>query len=643
MRITKINIPKELINNGLESVKMHRLGQVVLLTGKNGSGKTRLLELILNTLTKKPKAIEVSQAKANLEIYNKELIEHNTQLEISEDKLASIIDDSINSPIKSRIESLKRQIKSDEKQIKERQDVLSWNLIETDKLQNQYVIVPFIPKSLNLQDSNNYNKNQLKTSALHIDAVGVNSLAEGTFARIQVIQERFYNATHQNIVVSPEEKTNAIDDYNKLKDLIKLFLNTELERNIDGEPTIFGFPLGKSKLSDGQKVLIQLCLAIHCQNKSLDELILFLDEPENHLHPSVIIETIDRIINLIPNGQIWISTHSIPLIASFNPSNVWYIDQGKVSYAGSIPEIVLSSLIGDENQVSKLQDFISLPGIFALNRYAFESLFKPVSVITDKNDNQSLQIRDEIKLHLKDKNKIRILDFGAGKGRLLCNIIENNKELIQDFIKWFEYIAYDKFNTDKPECISILEKIFEEPEKRYFNDFNSLFTIYDRESFDVVIMCNVLQEIDPNDWLRMFSKDGDISNLLSENGILLIVEDQEIPVGEKAFQKGFIVLDTPEIKELFQIKERDTDFGFSDVRNDGRLKAHRIKKEYLKRITDESRISCLKILNRKSLNKILEIRSEELSYRNGKKHGFWIQQLANTTLCLEELTNNNQV
>jgi predicted ATPase len=78
---------------------------------------------------------------------------------------------------------------------------------------------------------------------------------------------------------------------------------------------LFGFPLGQSNLSDGQKILLQLCLAIHCQQESLEDLVLFLDEPENHLHPSVIIETIERIKEEVSNGQIWISTHSIPLLS----------------------------------------------------------------------------------------------------------------------------------------------------------------------------------------------------------------------------------------------------------------------------------------------------------------------------------------
>lgn len=60
MRITKVEIPKDLIDNGLEHVKMDKLGQIVLLAGKNGSGKTRLLDLIFNEIAKKPKKNDIN-------------------------------------------------------------------------------------------------------------------------------------------------------------------------------------------------------------------------------------------------------------------------------------------------------------------------------------------------------------------------------------------------------------------------------------------------------------------------------------------------------------------------------------------------------------------------------------------------------
>ena len=212
--------------------------------------------------------------------------------------------------------------------IRTNKEITDWKLIETDELLEGYAIVPFVPKDLNVQDCNDFRTREIAAHAKKLDPVGVNSLAHGTLPRILVVQERWFNATHQDSNFSPQEKQSAINEYMQLKDLLKTFLDADLERNINGEPTIFGFPLGQANLSDGQKVLIQLCLAIHCQQKSLDDLILFLDEPENHLHPSVIIETIARIINKTPHGQIWISTHSIPLLSPFHPSPIWFMVVG---------------------------------------------------------------------------------------------------------------------------------------------------------------------------------------------------------------------------------------------------------------------------------------------------------------------------
>ncbi|MGB1316491.1 MAG: AAA family ATPase, partial [Chitinophagales bacterium] len=431
-------------------------------------------------------------------------------------------------------------------------------------------------------------------------------------------------------------KKIAKEDYEKLKKIINLFLNTTLDRNANGEPTLFGFTLAKANLSDGQKILLQLCLAIHCQGAALDEVILFLDEPENHLHPEIIIETVERIIEHIPNGQVWIATHSIPLLSYFGASNIWYMADNKVNYAGNKPEEVLKSLLGDDEKIGKLQDFINEPGLMALHRHAFESLFMPEAVNTGSDDPQNLQIKDAVKAFIKDEKKVKILDYGAGKGRLLANVAEANAEPIESFRKWFDYVAYDEYDNDKAECLNKLESIYTDYKDRYFNDFTNLYSKYNKGRFDIVIMCNVLHEIDPKDWIDLFKKNGKISKLLSENGILLLVEDQEMPVGEKAYQKGFIVLDTPQIKELFKIEEEEIDDTFFDSKKNGRLKAHLIKKEFLMRIDAGSKQAALEDIHATAAEKIKAVRTIEANYKNGKKHGFWLQQYANTGLAIAE-------
>ncbi len=122
---------------------------------------------------------------------------------------------------------------------------------------------------------------------------------------------------------------------------------------------------------------------------------------------------------------------------------------------------------------------------------------------------------------------------------------------------------------------------------------------------------------------------------LHENGFLLLVEDQRIPVGEKAHEHGFFVLDTPQLKTLFCIKESDIAekrFVHDDCRNDGRLKAHLLSKPLLGRITSETKSKAIKQLLETARTQIREVRQKEASYSNGQLHAFWTQQLANADM-----------
>lgn len=471
MKITDINISEELINNGLKPVKMKRLGQVVLLAGQNGSGKTRLLNLIAETINSKPKKSKIDKLDSDIQEHKDAIEGQQRQIESFQKSLETETRAPNIKIAEHQIDQCKNNIRQYEIQLSKYDEIGKWNFIQTNEIAENYTIIPFVPKSLDLKDANNFNKKTLLSNAGKVDTVGVNSLSEGTFARIQVIQDRWHNATHQDSEHPKEDIEEAVVEYESLKELIKIFLNTDLGRNLNGEPTLFGFSLGQSNLSDGQKVLLQLCLAIHCQDEKLENLILFLDEPENHLHPSVLIQTIERVLEKIPNGQLWISTHSIPLLSYFDPSNIWYVENNKISYAGTGPEKVLKSLVGDENRISKLQDFISLPGQLALNRHAFESLFHPEVVMTDSSDPQTLQIRDELKGYVEDDAKIRVLDYGVGKGRLLANILSSITEPISNFNKRFEYVAYDKYPEDKDECLKTYLNTLILPKKTTFTRF----------------------------------------------------------------------------------------------------------------------------------------------------------------------------
>ena len=148
--------------------------------------------------------------------------------------------------------------------------------------------------------------------------VGLHDINANVLARIQLLTNQFWMVTHQNY--SGENKDEIIGQYNNLKEIIGTLLGQEISTNHNQDATLFNKRIFEANLSDGQKILLQLAVAIHAQGGKLKEAIILLDEPENHLHPSAAIEVIGKIIHEIPEGQIWISTHNISIIAHFNQS-----------------------------------------------------------------------------------------------------------------------------------------------------------------------------------------------------------------------------------------------------------------------------------------------------------------------------------
>jgi len=632
VKITEVNIPKSQ-SDGLEEIKMSRLGNIVLIAGKNGAGKTRILNKIFKTFETKPKKKEVENCPNNITTKKQTIENCHQQIDMLEKQLNSIpASSSQRTNIENNIKNYKTTITSFEDAIKIDNEKLMWNFIVTDEQSDNYTMVQFVPKSLVLKDCNTLTKKDLISYAERVNSVGISNLKDGTFAKIQDVQNKWFEATHQNSKLNQIEKDTANINYENLKHAIKTFLNTDMDRDINGDATLFNFPLGQSKLSDGQKILLQLCVAIYSQGVALNDLILVMDEPENHLHPSVIIETLEQIQKSVTNGQIWIATHSIALLAHFDSSALWYVESGKITYAGRTPESVLRSLLGKDDEIVRLQDFISLPAQFATSKYAFECLLEPRALQTASNDTQVRQIRSELRSITKN-GKIRVLDYGAGKGRLIANL-SGYETLLQKI----EYIAFDKYDNDKSACTDNIIKVFGTCDKRYYNDMRGLFSDYSKASFDVVIMCNVLHEIDPNEWLRLFRKDGEVSGCLKKNGVLLLIEDCRIPVGEMAYQKGFLVLDTPQLKDLFKIEEQDTGFSYNSSPENERLKSHIIPKHLLERITPKSRIESIKSIAETAKTEIKKIRASNYKdYKHGLLHGFWVQQLANAQLNLDEL------
>ncbi len=493
-----------------------------------------------------------------------------------------------------------------------------------------------VPKSTTIVDYKQNRPAEADRNFEEVKRLGIAGLENGTLIYLKKIQTRAFNVTHPNSNFSRTDISLAKNAYQSLNKLIQKFLGTSLDRNQDGDPILFGKEIPMANLSNGQIIILQLCVQIHSQGASLDNLVITIDEPENHLHPEASIDMISSIIDAAPNCQIWIATHSLPILSYFDDATLLFVEDGKVNYAGNTPESVLNNLIGGDERVQKLRDFTSLPSVYAMNRYAAECLKPPAVVGAQEKDDQTKQIQNHITEIQKTiaPRSLRLLDYGAGKGRLLESLTADTNDLANTV----DYVAFDEYLDDADTCKKVISAAYQDSKERHFTKISDLTTKFSKKYFDVIVMCNVLHEIDPKDWLNMFGAHGSVTSLLSDNGVLLLVEDEEIPIGEKAYAKGFIVFDTTELRDLFKI-EPDEELVYSDQRNNGRLKAHIIEQKWLKRVTADSRIDALKERQRRARKEIIELRKAGPDYKNGRKHSFWVQQLANSDLALSELSN----
>ncbi|MFY8273840.1 AAA family ATPase [Pseudoalteromonas sp. SSDWG2] len=628
MIIKKVEIPAD-SDAGLGKIIMPRTENLVLIAGKNGSGKSRILSKIKATLTSKPRLSIVKHSNNEIRTLNTRLVDLDRSIEATRNALPT----DVNNRHKNKLNRLESDRENILTQLQVHKENLEWPFIETSELAEEYQCVDFVPKNLMLVDCNTYNIDSLRNSASNLENVGVSQSSNSTLAKIQHLQNLWFNATHQASTVSAQRQSEIVGDYERLCSYIKSFLNTDLGRDENGDATIFGFRLGMSRLSDGQKVLLQLCVALFSQEAKLSDLIIFMDEPENHLHPNALIEVVDKLMSAVRNGQIWIATHSIHLLAHYDQKHIWYVEHGSIKFSGNVPERVLKGLIGDSEEVERLSNFLSLPSQMATTKFSIECLLEPATLNTGNDDPQTNQIIQSIHQLKSDNQKIRVLDFGAGKGRLLSTIFDLTVTEEGEVGEWLDYYAFDLPSEDKEECEQVITQVYGNDQNRYFDDEQKLIESIPEHSIDMIIMCNVFHEIDPRHWIGLFGPNSAIRSVLADDGVLLVVEDQLIPVGEKAYENGFLVFDKIQFKKLFRMTG---DYKVSDARGDGRLRAHFIPSSVLRNLDAESRILAIESLQYTAKSKIKDLRSKNASFKNGKLHGFWTQQLANTQLCLDE-------
>ncbi|MBV6514816.1 MAG: hypothetical protein HPKKFMNG_00447 [Planctomycetes bacterium] len=601
--LTVLRFGKDLLRvTGLTRVELVNLGRTVVLAGQNGAGKSRILDNVMAAAGYLAKAVaESSTHQINLGGYRKML-----------EKPSSAPGEQQHA--KNMIQSFEDQIELSEWALRNgrREDLV------TDHRFVRLTCKPVRERILDWNGLTDHDR-QLRFEELvrNIDAAHA---FERQHLVIQWAAMALYNSRH------PDGKTSErdVERARSLSALIDSMLGTPISYGLDGlqrvKAHLFDMPYDKQQLSDGQLTLLAWAICVWAYADQTQNQILLIDEPDAHVHPDACIKALDAFADsgfLGPSGQIWIATHSLPVVAHVGIRNTWFVEKGAVTWGGKEAKQGIERLLGGENGRERLHALLGDVDALAAHEFACESLSRP-HVASDRNeDPQCLQVADGL-----EASSCTLLDFGAGKGRLAAALNHLGKSRPE--LRKVKYCAFDVSDEHRQERETNASSIGGE----VVGDLSNFVG-----HFDFVVLCNVLHEIPPRQWPKTFES---IHRVLKQGGQVIVVEDQYIPTGELPHDSGFILLAKTELELLLggnaQVLAQFLGKG-------ERLSRFMFERESLVGISEVSVRAALKAVLERSEKRVREIRIQQGGdpYKDGRLHMLHAMQLANATLALTDI------
>lgn len=547
--IRKIWFPEELLSNvglGPKGHAMAGLGRLVVLAGPNGAGKSRYLQVLQRVVsnaqgarrTRTTLETEISSLEGAsgenflLRLHNQQLLE-STRAELAKLREAWTF----------RASEQLDLTNADSEHIVE----LTYQLNKAG-----------IPRAEAMPPAN----------AVHLArgniSPGFGTAHASMHAYFAYVARSLWNDDDPRIKMQPSVARDVSDAgaFNRMLDLlVGGRIEPTLDENQDVRPLYRGRPFNPAELSDGEAVLVTWAIILHRQKDALADAIVLIDEPENHLHPDACIRALRALRDEIlgPHGQIWLATHSVQLIAFGGMDSVWLVDGGCVEYAGNKVDKVIERLLGGEEGRDQLRAFLADADALGFYNFAAECLLEPTVAAAKPDDPQEAQFVRLVRERLGRGEPLNLLDYGAGKGRL-ASALREARARRDDAPKAVD-LAYHAYNGaqsplgEVEECRARVADLGKLPGVRaeYVDDLRKL-QLETSTKMDLVVLCNVLHEIRIDRWLPAFES---IAGLLSSGGSLLLMEDQQMRVGELPTAHGFVVLDVIEVAALFGAKLGD--------------------------------------------------------------------------------------
>ena len=597
--LERFQFPKQLCDKyGLAPVDLRGLGRVVVLAGPNGGGKTRFL-----------RALEEHLRSHTQEVQRYRDLER--EVARNSENLAS---ESPGMPTQSRSSDATAGHWTGPRDVlRHRKDALRSKKDELSKLEE-------ILDSVSPREPG-YQVGWIVYNGRQHDFVR---------ERVRRAAEIAFRGRHPESKVTEQNRTES----EATKQVIREVLGTELTEQDTPEgktqPFIFGRRFNEGELSDGEHRKLDAYLTLAAQAPGPPHRLWFMDEPELNLHPEAAVSLMRRLMQQHgPNAQFWIATHSPSIVAEFGGECLYEVANGSIAYATPKGSLVMEGLLGGQAGRHYLADFLSDAEKYALLRFAAECVLPPK--VSDRSDDpQSRQFAGEVAKAAT--STYRVLDYASGKARFARALSERLSATNVD------YCAFDRDYGDPNPAPSETKRIACQNVKALFPSIDDPASILVPDltallpaSFDLIVMCNFLHEVPAKEWPLHF---GEVYKLLGGDGVLLVMEDQRISVGERPHSGGFLVMTPEELSTVFGVELK------AEVK-DERLSATRIPKESL----DPNRWSPTRFkeaiarVRQRALGEVRKIRSvpSERPWEQGRLEAFFTMLFANASLALEDL------
>lgn len=388
-------------------------------------------------------------------------------------------------------------------------------------------------------------------------------------------------------------------------------------------------------LSPGERSILTVIFAVLFIKLFKEPCILLIDEMETHLHPEAQTK-LYRLVRqaLEDSGEdhcTCIASHSIFLLPLFQIHELAHMNHGRIEKInGGLYQQIYDNLTGEgERKEESLTDFLYSMSAWQYADYLAQCFLVPSTVDEARdNDEQALKFSEVLKGMYQRKKTIEVLDFGGGTARIgrCMELMAEGSSDTAEMLRRLKYHIYDKY------CIS--DK-FQKNMSWRGGAYRSKEELNDsRIKFDVILLYNVLHEVSVDEWaseLRFMLE------LLDYNGILLFGEREILSVGEKPYGKsGYLVLGKEELSMLFP-KSRIKEILLPEKQKTVTTCYTITKPETRSGYPDIEKVkSALCTLKKSTRDKIRNREKNGLGKRgNSRKYAFYCQQYVNVEEAIE--------